>query len=353
MVIRPSLSGRSLSRARRVSTLDCSIGFRHTPFIGFRKGTTLKNDSVGIDDGAKAIGDIALVSARSIDVKSLIHVVRKQQVMLDSDLAFLYDVETKVFNQAVKRNERRFPDRFRFRLSPEEHGRLRSQTVTSNGRGGRRYLPYAFTEQGIAMLSAVLRIDVAIETSIRIMDAFVETRRFLTSNAALFERIGQVELKQLEYQKTTNKRLDQIFAYLEDTPETTQKIFFDGQLFDAFSLMVELVQKAQCEIELVDGYVDVSTLNILAKKAAGVSVSVHTLPNARLTRADINTFNSQYPTLTVQRTSAFHDRFLIIDRSIGYHIGASLKDAGKKCFAITKIQDAQMVEGLLERLKKI
>lgn len=132
MVIRPSLSGRSLSRARRVSTLDCSIGFRHTPFIGFRKGTTLKNDSVGIDDGAKAIGDIALVSARSIDVKSLIHVVRKQQVMLDSDLAFLYDVETKVFNQAVKRNERRFPDRFRFRLSPEEHGRLRSQTVTSN-----------------------------------------------------------------------------------------------------------------------------------------------------------------------------------------------------------------------------
>lgn len=273
--------------------------------------------------------------------------------MLDSDLAFLYDVETKVFNQAVKRNESRFPDRFRFRLSSEEYERLRSQTVTSNGRGGRRYLPYAFTEQDIAMLSAVLRSDVAIETSIRIMDAFVETRRFLTSNAALFERIGQVELKQLEYQKTTNKRLDQIFAYLEDTPETTQKIFFDGQLFDAFSLMVELVQKAQREIELIDSYVDVSTLNILAKKAAGVSVSVHTLPNARLTRADINTFNSQYPTLTVQRTSAFHDRFLIIDRSIGYHIGASFKDAGKKCFAITKIQDAQMVEGLLERLKKI
>ena len=156
--------------------------------------------------------------------------------MLDSDLAFLYDVETKVFNQAVKRNERRFPDRFRFRLSPEEHGRLRSQTVTSNGRGGRRYLPYAFTEQGIAMLSAVLRIDVAIETSIRIMDAFVETRRFLTSNAALFERIGQVELKTTRIPEDHQQRLDQIFAYLEDTPETTQKIFFDGASYSTHSV---------------------------------------------------------------------------------------------------------------------
>lgn len=296
--------------------------------------------------------DIALASPEPVDVKNLIYVVRSQQVMLDSDLALLYNVETKVFNQAVKRNENRFPERFRFQLTSEEFERLRSQNVTSNGRGGRRYLPYVFTEQGIAMLSTVLRSDVAVETSIRIMDAFVETRRFFASNAALFERIGQVELRQLEFQKKTDERLDQVFAYIESTPETTQKVFFDGQLFDAFSLLVELVQKAQREIVLIDGYVDVTTLNILAKKATGVATSVHTLPSARLTQADISTFNSQYPTLTVRRTSSFHDRFLILDDLAGYHIGASLKDAGKKCFAITKMGDAQIVESILERLEK-
>ena len=312
----------------------------------------MENDSTETDSRTKANNDIALTSFDPIDVKNLIYVVRNQQVMLDSDLAMLYDVETKVFNQAVRRNENRFPERFRFQLTSEEHERLRSQTVTSNGRGGRRYLPYVFTEQGIAMLSAVLRSDIAVETSIRIMDAFVETRRFLANNAVLFERIGQVELRQLEYQKKTDKKLDQVFAYIDSAPETTQKIFFGGQLFDAFSLLVELVQKAQYKIVLIDGYVDVSTLNILAKKVAEVAVTIHTLPNARLTKTDIDTFNHQYPELTVHRTRAFHDRFLIIDDSIGYHIGASLKDAGKKCFAITRIQDTKMVEDVLDRLKE-
>lgn len=181
-----------------------------------------------MDSGTKATNDIALTSFDPIDVKNLIYVVRNQQVMLDSDLAMLYDVETKVFSQAVRRNENRFPERFRFRLTSEEYERLRSQTVTSNGRGGRRYLPYVFTEQGIAMLSAVLRSDIAVETSIRIMDAFVETRRFLANNAALFERIGQAELRQLEYQKKTDKKLDRVFACIESAPETTQKVFFDG-----------------------------------------------------------------------------------------------------------------------------
>ncbi|WP_225748656.1 ORF6N domain-containing protein [Paraeggerthella sp. Marseille-Q4926] len=312
----------------------------------------MENDGVEMSSGTKATNDIALTSFDPIDVKSLIYVMRNQQVMLDSDLAMLYDVETKVFNQAVRRNENRFPERFRFRLTSEEHERLRSQTVTSNGRGGRRYLPYVFTEQGIAMLSTVLRSDIAVETSIRIMDAFVETRRFLANNAALFERIGQVELRQLEYQKETDKKLDQVFACIDSVPETTQRAFFDGQLFDAFSLLVELIQKAQYKIVLIDSYVDVSTLNILAKKATGATVTIHTLPNTRSTQTDIDTFNFQYPALKVHHTRAFHDRFLIIDDSIGYHIGASLKDAGRKCFAITKIQDAKIVEDILDRLKK-
>ena len=225
--------------------------------------------------------------------------------------------------------------------------------MTSSGKGGRRYRPYVFTEQGIAMLSAVLRSDVTVATSIHIMEAFVETRRFLANNAALFERIGQVELRQLEYQKKIDKRLDQVFACIERTPETNQKVFFDGQLFDAFSLLVELVQKAQHEIKLIDDYIDVLTLNILAKKAADVSVSVYILPNARLTQADIDTFNSQYPTLAVHHTPAFHDRFMIIDSSTGYHIGTSLKDAGKKCFAMAKLQAAQLVEDMLGRLNRV
>lgn len=312
----------------------------------------MENDSPETSDETMGMDNIAFASSSSISVKNLIYFIRNQQVMLDSDLASLYDIETKVFNQAVKRNESRFPDRFRFQLSSEEYERLRSQSVTSNGRGGRRHLPYAFTEQGIAMLSAILRSDVAVETSIRIMDAFVEMRRFLANNATLFERIGQVELRQLEYQRKTDKRLEQVFSYIQSTPETTQKVFFEGQLFDAFSFLVELVQKARREIKLVDSYVDVSTLNILAKKAAGVSVSIHTLPSARLTQVDVNTFNSQYPVLVVQRTAAFHDRFMIIDDSTGYHIGASLKDAGKKCFAAMKIQDAQMVKGILDRLEQ-
>lgn len=175
----------------------------------------------------------SLVSAvmNESDLRSLVYVIRGQQVMLDSDLAALYQVETKVFNQAVSRNIERFPENFRFQLTAEEYVALRSQLVTSNGRGGRRYLPYAFTEQGIAMLSGVLRSDVAVQMSIRIMNTFVEMRRFIANNALLFERISNIELKQLEYQKSTDERFDKVFRYIDDHAESQQKIFFDGQIY--------------------------------------------------------------------------------------------------------------------------
>lgn len=168
----------------------------------------------------------SLVSAvmNESDLRSLVYVIRGQQVMLDSDLAALYQVETKVFNQAVSRNIERFPENFRFQLTAEEYVALRSQLVTSNGRGGRRYLPYAFTEQGIAMLSGVLRSDVAVQMSIRIMNTFVEMRRFIANNALLFERISNIELKQLEYQKSTDERFDKVFRYIDDHAESQQKI---------------------------------------------------------------------------------------------------------------------------------
>ena len=289
------------------------------------------------------------------DIRSMIYVIRNQQVMIDSDLAMLYQVETKVFNQAVKRNIARFPENFRFQLSKEEYESLRSQLVTSKedekGKGGRRYLPYVFTEQGIAMLSAVLRSDVAIQVSINIMNTFVEMRRFIANNALLFERISNVELKQLEYQKQTDEKLEQIFEYISEHEESSQKVFFDGQIYDAFSLIVSLIQKAKKEITLIDGYVDVGTLNLLSKKNEDVSVTIYTQKRTRLTKTDVENFNAQYSTLEVKYTKVFHDRFLILDRETAYHVGASLKDAGKKCFGINLIQDAGIIKDILQRLE--
>ena len=272
--------------------------------------------------------DMIPVVAETKDIKSLIYVVRGQQVMLDSDLAMLYQVETKVFNQAVSRNIERFPENFRFQLTKEEFDALRSQIATSNGRGGRRYRPYMFTEQGIAMLSGVLRSDVAVQVSIRIMNTFVEMRHFIANNALLFEKVSDIELKQLEYQKSTDEKFDKVFQYIEDHAESEQKIFFDGQIYDAFSLITSIIQKAQKEIILIDGYVDVDTLNILAKKNDGVDVKIYTYANAQLTNRDAANFNAQYPTLTVKKTQAFHDRFIVLDGKTAYHIGASIKDAG-------------------------
>ena len=289
------------------------------------------------------------------DIKSMIFVVRNQQVMIDSDLAMLYQVETKRLNEAVKRNIARFPEEFRFQLTEEETESLRSQFATLNendGRGKhRKYLPYVFTEQGIAMLSAVLRSDVAIQVSISIMKSFVEMRRFIANNTLLFERISTVELRQLEYQKQTDEKLEQIFEYISEHEESSQKIFFDGQIYDAFSLIVNLIQKADKEITLIDGYVDVGTLNLLSKKKSDVEVTIYTKKQTMLTKADVKNFNAQYPTLKIKYTEVFHDRFLILDRVTAYHVGASLKDAGKKCFGINLIQDAGIIKDILQRLE--
>lgn len=211
-------------------------------------------------------------------------------------------------------------------------------------------MPYVFTEQGIAMLSAVLRSDIAIQISIKIMDAFVEMRRFLASNALMFGKISEMEVRQLAFQKNTEEKFDKIFHYISEHEESSQKIFFDGQIYDAFSLLIDLVSRAEKKLVLVDNYVDVGTLNILAKKKADVEVIVYTVRRTRLSETDVNNFNQQYPTLEVKYTGVFHDRFLIIDDMRAYHIGAFLKDAGKKCFGISLIEDTRIVKDILERL---
>lgn len=300
----------------------------------------------------KQLSDIEI---SEVTIKNLIYVVRGKQVMMDSDLATLYQVETRVLNQAVKRNIARFPEKFRFQISEDEYDDLKSQFVISseedeNTHGGRRKLPYVFTEQGIAMLSAVLRSETAVQVSIKIMDAFVEMRRFLASNTLMFEKINEMEVKQLAFQKNTEEKFDKIFRYISEHEESSQKIFFDGQIYDAFSLLVDLVSKAEKKLVLVDNYVDVGTLNILAKKKSDVEVVVYTVRRTRLSEADVNNFNQQYPTLEVKYTGVFHDRFLIIDDTCAYHIGASIKDAGKKCFGISLIEDIRIVKDILERL---
>ena len=294
--------------------------------------------------------DKNLVIVDNREIQNLIYTIRDKQVMIDSDLATLYQVTTKRLNEQVRRNKNRFPSEFMFRLTAEEYEYLRSQNATSsedNAHGGRRYMPYVFTEQGIAMLSAVLKSDVAVEVSIKIMNSFVEMRRFFLSNKEMFACLDRVELKQLE----TAKKLEEVFNYLAANTEVKQNIFFDGQIYDAFSFIVGLIKKAKKEIILIDNYVDVNTLNILCKKNQSVDVVIMTAGKGNLSTKDITKFNAQYPKLSVKTTTDFHDRFLIIDKTEVYHIGASIKDAGKKSFGITKIEDKDLVKSLVNKVR--
>ena len=294
-------------------------------------------------------------------IKNLIYVIRGQQVILDSDLAILYQVETGALNRAVKRNIKRFPEEFCFQLTNVEYENLRCQigisSLEDGQYGGRRYMPYVFTEQGIAMLSAILRSEVAIKVSIHIMKTFVHLRRYLVQETLLFEKVNNLEINQIEekikrkqFEEKTEKRFEEVFDYIASHEESSQKIFFEGQIYDAFSLLVDLVCKAEKKLVLVDNYVDITTLNILSKKKTNVEAVVYTVKKTKLSKKDIDNFNQQYSTLKVEYTEVFHDRFLIIDGRYAYHIGASIKDAGKKCFGINKIEDSRIVKDILERL---
>ena len=257
--------------------------------------------------------------------------------MLDSDLASIYQVETKVFNQAVKRNANRFPESFRFQLVQEEFDaiNLRSQIVTSSlNYGGRRYLPYVFTEQGIAMLASVLRSTVAIKVSIEIMNAFVEMRKMLMSNASLFHRLDKIELKQLE----ANQKFEEIFKALEsDKLQSDKGIFYNGQIFDAYNFVSDIIRNAKTSIILLDNYVDDTVLTLLGKRNNNATTTIYTKNISNQLRLDVQRYNSQYPRIEIKIFSDAHDRFLIIDDVELYHIGASLKDLGKKWFAFSRM----------------
>jgi len=297
------------------------------------------------------------------NIQALIHTIRGEQVMLDSDLAEIYGVETKVFNQAVKRNIERFPETFRFQLTEEEYdshktrlegsssdeglrsqnatsrdaGALRSQIVTSS-HGGRRYLPYAFTEQGVSMLSAVLRSETAVKVSIQIIHAFVEMRRFLQANASVFARMDSMEKRQFALESKTMENFEKVFQALEAAEPPKQGIFYNGQVHDAHAFVSELIRKAKKSLVLIDNYIDDSVLTLLTKRKKGVTASIYTQSISKQLTLDLDKHNAQYPPIEIHTFKDAHDRFLILNERDIYHIGASLKDLGKKWFAFSKFE---------------
>ena len=290
-------------------------------------------------------------------IKNLIYTIRGKQVMLDSDVAMLYHYPTKRINEAVRRNIERFPENFCFKLTEIEAENLRSQIATSSlekeNYGGRRYLPYVFTEQGIAMLSGLLKNDIAIQVSINIMNAFVEMRRFIATNGQVFERLTSIEYRVLEQNKMLTeheKKFEKVFDELQKNEKIgfKQSIFFDGQIYDAYSLIIDIIKKAKQKILIIDNYIDDSILKMLSRKNKDVEVVILTTQNSNIRKLDIQKFNKQYPVLKLAYTNKFHDRFIVIDNKELYHVGASLKDLGKKCFAISKIDDQEYINIISE-----
>jgi hypothetical protein len=282
-------------------------------------------------------------------LKDKIYSIRGHQVMLDRDLAELYGVETKVLNQAVKRNIERFPSNYYFQLNISEHAKWKSQIVTSIGdKMGLRKKPFVFTEHGVAMLSAVLKSKIAVDISIKIIDAFIEMRRFIQSNAQVFQRLDRVELKQIE----TDSRIDQVFALMESGDlKTKQGIFFNGQVFDAYKFVSDLFRLAKKSILIIDNYIDDSVLVHLSVVDKSVRVKILTKSISDKLALDIEKFSTQYFPVEAKVFTLAHDRFVIIDDKDVYHFGASLKDLGRKWFAFSKIEKSDME--LISKLKDV
>ncbi|NOR85517.1 ORF6N domain-containing protein [archaeon] len=278
------------------------------------------------------------------DIQCKIYTLRSVQIMFDDDLAMLYCVETKILNQAVKRNIDRFPKEFMFQLTENEINILRSQIVTSSW-GGRRSNPYAFTEQGVAMLSAILRSETAIKMSIKIIKAFVTMRHLIATNAQIFQQLDILEIKQLE----TTQKIDHVLTAMENKEiHPKQGIFFDGQIFDAYKFIADLIRSAKESIVLIDNFIDDSVLTLFSKRKDNVGVTIYTKNISKQLTLDVKKYNEQYPIIKIIEFEKSHDRFLIIDHREVYHIGASLKDLGKKWFAFSKF-DKDVLK-LLEKL---
>lgn len=283
------------------------------------------------------------------EIQSRIYTVRGLQVMLDRDIALFYSVETRAINQAVKRNPGRFPVDFCFQFSEDEFNNWKSQNVMSEeDRIGLRRPPYAFTEQGVAMLSAVLKSKIAVKVSVSIMNAFVGMRRFIQTNAGVFMRLDNLEQKQMQ----TDDKIDKILSEIESRSiRPRQGIFYDGRVFDAWKLVSDIMRSAKKSVVLIDNYVDDTVLSLFSKRAHNVSAAIYMKNISKQLKLDVEKFNQQYQPVELKEFALSHDRFLIIDEKDLYHFGASLKDMGKKWFAFSKM-DIKALE-VLEKIQEL
>jgi hypothetical protein len=292
-----------------------------------------------------------IIDIDKLGIKDMIHTVRKVQIMIDFDLANLYEVKTKRLNEQVRRNQERFPDSFMFQLTKSERDELVAKCDHLKTLKFSPTMPLAFTEQGVAMLSAVLKGPTAVKVSIQIMEAFVTMRRFLASNVQLFQRIDTVEKRQIEHKFETDEKFTKIFDAIESKgikPE--KKIFFNGQMFDAYIFVADLIRSAQKSIVFIDNFVDESVLTLFSKRSKYVGVTIYTKEITKQLELDLKKHNSQYPHVSVKEFKDSHDRFIVIDDKEVYHFGASLKDLGKKWFAFSKFEDKSFM--LLDKIRK-
>lgn len=284
------------------------------------------------------------------EIKNKIHNIRGTQIMIDYDLANLYGVKTKRLNEQVKRNKERFPGSFMFQLTKQEKEELVAKCDHLKSLRFSPTRPYAFTEQGVAMLSGVLKSDIAVKISIQIMNAFVVMRRFIASNAQIFQRLDTVEKRQIEYKIETDEKFNKIFDAIESRSIKPKRgIFFDGQIFDAHKFFSDIIRTANSSIVLIDNYIDDSVLTLFSKRKKKVRVTIFTKEISKQILLDLKKHNSQYPRIEIREFKRSHDRFMIIDNKEVYHFGASLKDLGKKWFAFSKFDKEAFA--ILERLK--
>jgi len=294
------------------------------------------------------MNELTIIDNQTIQNK--IYTIRDVQVMVDRDLALLYGVETRRLNEQVKRNIDRFPEEFMFQMTLNELENWKSQIAISNKEVmGLRKLPFVFTEQGVSMLSAVLKGQTAVNTSIQIIKSFVSMRRFLQNNASLFTRIESIEKRQISYEIKTDTKIESVLNALEDkNKKPTHGIFYNGQIYDAYAFVNELLKSAKSEVTLADNYID-DTIFTLCSKYQNLHFRLYTQAINKQLKLDYEKYQKQYKNVVIKETKDFHDRFLILDRSEIYHIGASLKDLGNKVFAFNKM-DISSFE-LLGKLK--
>ena len=286
-----------------------------------------------------------IVVSDNIKIENMIYEIRGKKVMLDSDLAMLFGYETKQLNRQVLRNINRFPENYCFQITDTEYISLRCQNGTlKNGRGEhRKYLPYVFTEYGITMLAGILKSELAIKMSLRIVDIFITMKNYINTSLIEQKYFNELTIKNTEDIKLLQESFDKL-----NTKESNNHIFYEGQIYDAYSLLIDILSKARKEIIIIDNYAGKKLFDII--KNINVNVKIYT---ENIDNISKEKYEKQYNNLEIINTNIFHDRFIIIDNKMLYHSGASFKDLGKKCFAITKMEDDSILKELLNKLKKI